>query len=143
MTMTELCQNLKNWFEIDIKSGKFTIKDGVLDVDFLLENQYYRVVGSIFSDGVHKYSSDKLTDETFNGEIWCMAIPPDVISLADDINDWIDKYGEVANSPYSSESFGGYSYTLSQSAGSDSTATSTGATWQAKFHSRLNRYRKV
>lgn len=143
MTMTELCQNLKNWFEIDVKSGKFTIKDGVPEVDFLLDGQYYRLVGSVFSDGVHKFLEDKLTDEVFTGEIWRMAIPPDVISLAADINDWIDKYGAAVNSPYSSESFGGYSYALSQSAGSGSDATSAGMNWQAKFRSRLNRWRKL
>lgn len=142
MTMTELCQNLKNWFEIDVKSGKFTIKDGVPEVDFLLDGQYYRVVGSVFSDGVHKFPEDKLTDEVFTGEIWRMAIPPDVISLAADINDWLTKNSAAINSPYSSESFGGYSYTLAD-AGMDGSASSSGMTWQAKFRTRLNRYRKV
>lgn len=80
MTMTELCQSLNNWFEIDVRSGKFTIKDGVPDADFLLDGQYYRIVGSVFGDGVHKFPEDKLTDEVFTGEIWAMAVPPAVIS---------------------------------------------------------------
>ncbi|MDE7398963.1 MAG: hypothetical protein K2N06_05480 [Oscillospiraceae bacterium] len=142
MTISELCTELNNWFEREVKSGTFTIHDGVLDVDFLLNNQYFRVIGSLFNDGVHKFSEDKLSDETFSGEVWCMAVPPDVISLAADINDWIDKYAEAVNSPYSSESFAGYSYAL-QTVSSGSDAESAGLTWQAKFRSRLNRWRKL
>lgn len=145
MTISELCTELNNWFVREVKSGTFEISEGVLDVDFLLEGQYFRIVGSVFNDGVHKFTqfADTFTDETFNGEIWCMAVPPDVISLADDINAWIDKNGAAINSPYSSESFGGYSYSLAGQSDNSGGATSSGATWQAKFRSQLNKWRKV
>ncbi len=143
MTVSELCAELNNWFERGVKSGTFEIRGGVLDVDFLLNGQYFRIVGSVFNDGVYTYPEDKLTDETFSGEIWAMAVPPDVISLLDRINDWVDKNGAAINSPYSSESFGGYSYTLTGQSDNSGSATSAGTTWQAKFRTELNKYRKV
>lgn len=143
MTISELCTELNSWFECEVISGTFTINGGVLDVDFLLDNQYFRVVGSVFNDGVHKFSVDELTDETFGGEVWAMAVPPDVISLVADINDWEEKNTAAINSPYSSESFGGYSYSLVGQSDNSGSATSTGATWQAKFRTQLNKWRKV
>lgn len=143
MTISKLCTELNNWFERDVKSGTFEIRGGTLDVDFLLDNQYFRIVDSVFNDGVHKFSEDKLTDETFNGEVWAMAVPPDVISLISDINDWQEKNAAAINSPYSSESFGGYAYTLTGQSGNTSSATSSGVTWQAKFRTQLNKWRKV
>ncbi len=142
MTMTELCTELKNWFERSTRSGEFEIKDGVLDVDFLLDGQYFRIIGSVFNDGVHQFPAKDLKNEVFSGEIVGMAVPPDVISLLTDINEWSEQNSAVMNSPYSSESFGGYSYTLAsdQSGGG---ASSAGITWQAKFRTRLNKWRKV
>lgn len=142
MTMTELCAELNNYFERGEESGEFEIIDGKLNVDFLLNNQYFRISGSTFNDGVHKFSDDeKLTDEKFSGVILLMAIPPAVISLADDINKWLDDNKAALNSPYSSESFGGYSYSLATDTGGG--AVSSGVSWQAHFRSYLNKWRKV
>lgn len=107
-------------------------------MDFLLDGQYFRIVGSVFGNGeVHKFPEDKLTDEVFTGEVWAMAVPPDVISLLDRINEWVDKYGTTIDSPYVSESFGGY-------AGSKYTNGNGGAiTLRDKFRTELNKYRKV
>lgn len=143
MTISELCTELNNWFEREVHSGAFEIHDGVLDVDFLLENQYFRVVGSTFNDGVHKFSADKLTDETFNGEVWAMAVTPEVVSLISNINDWIAKNDAAINSPYSSESFGGYSYSLAGQPDNGGGAVSSGVTWQGKFRTQLNKWRKI
>lgn len=143
MTMTELCQELKNWFERDTRSGEFEIKDGVLDVDFLLDGQYFRIIGSVFNDGVHQFPAEDLKNEVFCGDVVGMAVPPDVISLLSDINTWNDKNGAVMDSPYSSESFGGYSYTIASDQTGGNGATSAGMTWQAKFRTRLNKWRKV
>lgn len=143
MTISELCTELNNWFEREVKSGTFEIRDGALDVDFLLNSQYFRIVGSVFNDGVHKFPDNQLTDETFSGEIWAMAVPPDVISLVAAINDWEEKNAVAISSPYSSESFGGYSYSLVGQSDNSGSATSTGATWQAKFRTQLNKWRKV
>ena len=45
------------------------------------------------------------------------------------------KNGEVAASPFASESFGGYSYTKITSA--------SGISWQSQFRARLNRWKKL
>lgn len=148
--LTELCQELRNWFTRDMDRwiGDFQIENGTLN-DFsgkLKPGQYYRVIGSVFNDGVHKYGDGDLTDETFTGTVWAMAVPPAVIALSDEIDAWISKYsGEdsVARSPFSSESFGGYSYSKSaggQGSGSDG---SKGGSWKAAFAYDLNRWRKI
>jgi hypothetical protein len=85
-----------------------------------------------------------LTDEVFDGAIWLMAIPKDVLILSEEIDAWIEKYGgvdSVAMSPYNSESFGGYSY--SKSGGGSSDGTSKAGTWQGAFATRLNEWRKI
>ena len=142
--LTELCQELHNWFEREKRSGSFRIVDGTLEVDFLLPGQYFRVMGSIFNDGVHQYGTDTLNDEDFTGSVWSLAIPEAVIKLAEDIDAWRTKYeatDSTAMSPYMSESFGGYSY----SKGSAITGTGTGGatSWRTSFASRMNAWRKV
>ena len=108
--LTELCQELRNWFVKERHRGTFVIKGGTLTADFLQESQFYRIVGSVFNDGVHVYKSYELTDETFTGEIWGMAVPKAVIELAEKIDEWSRKYATVDSpmlSPFMSESFGG------------------------------------
>lgn len=144
MTLSDFCKETNNYFEREVKSAPFTISDGFLEdvSDFLQNGQYYRIVSSVFNDGVHQYPDDQLKDETFTGEVWAMAVPPDVFTLIDEINSWIDKYGEAANSPYASEAYTGfYSYTMKET--SDSNGGSSNATWQNIFRSRLNRWRKL
>ena len=130
----KVCREVKNWFEIEKVFDTFTIQGGILITPLrtpLKENQYFRIVGSIFNDGVYKNPTDKLTDETFTGAIWRLAIPKDFLDLVDEITTWGAQYG--GNSPFTSESFGGYSYTKKQ--GSD--------TWQGAFKDKLNKWRKV
>ena len=81
-----------------------------------------------------------LTDELFVGSVWLMAVPKEVIDLDNEIQAWITKYGETVNSPYQSESFGGYSY--SKSSGG-SPGGSSGPTWQSTFANQLNKWRKI
>lgn len=139
--LTEICQYLKNWFERDKYVGEFTIANGQLTTDVGLQNnQHFRVIGSVFNDGVHKYPSDSLTDEVFEGSIWTMAVPPAVIDLSEKIQTWMSTYGETVNTPYSSESFGGYSYTK---ASSGTGSVSSNPTWQSTFANELNRWRKI
>lgn len=145
--LTELCKEIKNWFEYAKFFGTFTIENNVITGNYSLqENQYFRIVGSIFNDGVYKYDENlQLIDETFNGAIWAMAVPSEVIALADDIKAWSDKYQSIdsfAMSPYNSESFGGYSYSKS-SGGSSSGNVDLSGTWQGAFADRLNHWRKI
>ena len=142
MMLTELCQELRNWFERDKFFGTFTIENGMIDVPALQDGQYYRIIGSVFNDGVHEYPSTDLTDEVFVGAIWSMAVPPSVIDLSERISDWVTQYGEMVSSPYSSESFGGYSYAIASS-GSGSANSGGSPTWRSTFASELNKWRKI
>ena len=146
--LTELCQELRNWFDLDRRYGKFEISGGALTADFLQNGQYYRIKGSVFNDGVHKYGDNKdiLTDETFTGQVWALGIPKAVIQLAADIAEWQAKYGTVnsqAMSPFQSESFGGYSYSKGSTSSASGSAASTPTGWKAVFASQLKRWRKI
>lgn len=139
MNLGELCAHLRNWFlrsDDDRHIGRFTVVDGTIDLPWLADGQYFRVIGSVFNDGVHQYPAAGLTDESFVGAVWAMAVPPDVVALADEISAWEAKYREVVESPYQSESFGGYTYTKTD-------ASEGGLTWEKVFRSRLNRWRKL
>lgn len=144
--LTELCKEIKNWFECAKFFGTFTIENGEITGTYSLqENQYFRIVGSVFNDGVYQFGDADLEDETFTGAIWAMAVPKEVIALADDIKEWTDKYqsiDSVAMSPFNSESFGGYSYSKS-SGGSSSGNVDLSGTWQGAFADRLNHWRKI
>ena len=149
----ELCHELNNWFDQTTDGekrryfGDFTISDGAIDLSELgiKDGQYFRIVGSVLNDGVYKYPATELTDEEFDGAVWLMAIPPEVIRLAEEIEAWITKYcGEdsQAASPYQSESFGGYRYTKSSSISQSESAGDAGS-WQKAYQSRLNKWRKI
>jgi len=139
--LTELCAECRNYFlahrEEDIHSGQFEIASGSVNVDFLRDGQYYRIVGSALNDGVHQYGVDTLTDENFNGSVWAMSVPRSFVELAAEIEDWVNANASVLASPYTSESFAGYSY-------SKSTGKSGGSiTWIDQFSTRLNAYRRI
>ncbi len=131
----EICASLHNYFAMDIVPGEYTVNDGEITLPFLAAGQFFRVVGSVFCDGVYRCGDKLPADETFDGAIWAMAIPPALEAIAAEIEEWKAKNADVLASPYQSESFGGYSY--SKGTGSDS------ASWQGAFASRLNRWRKI
>lgn len=143
--LTEVCANIKNYFVREIKKGAFTITPGVAPLN-LLDGQYFRIVGSVLNDGVWQNTAQDLAglrSETFTGEIWSMGVPRDFEQLCEDIAAWRTKNEAVdsANmSPFTSESFGGYSYSKG-SGGSN--GGGSGVTWQNQFRSRLNTYRRV
>ena len=150
--LSEICLYLKNWFDFNQTKyfGRFNIENdtitylGGIDMD-IQRGQYYRIVGSVFNDGVYQFGTEKLTDEDFTGAVWLMAVPPDVIALSKDIDDWQKKYGTTESenmSPYQSESFGGYSYSKSSGGNSDASGSSV-PTWQSVFGARLRRYKKI
>ena len=148
--ITEVCQYLKNWFNNYQPRyyGKFKIENGHIislnDGDMgIATGQYFRIIGSIFNDGVHTLA-DELDDESFEGAVWLMAVPKDLLSLIHDIEEWQSKYADVNSenmSPYQSESFGGYSY--SKGSSSSSGSGSSVPTWKDIFRDRLWRYKKI
>ena len=141
--LDDICAELRNYFckDEDKIIGNFSVINGMLvpSVD-LQEGQCYRIIGSVFNDGVHK-SDDVLIDEQpFHGGVWKMRVPADVLELDRDVEKWLDDNRAVIQSPYTSESFGGYSYTKStngQASGVDN------LTWQSAFASKLAKYRRI
>ena len=103
------------------------------------DGQYFRIVGSVFNDGLHQYPCTNLVDECFTGEVYSLAIPSAVIELAERIEEWESANGQAARTPYASESFGGYSYALkSQTSGAE-----TSTSWQGAFANELRAWRKL
>ena len=139
--LTELCAELRNYFlrdEADIYEGEYTIADGTIDLgNILVSGQYFRIVGSVLTDGVYQYPTTSLIDEEFHGSIWAMAVPPAVVALATEIEEWSVKNEVTLNSPYTSESWGGYSY--SKASGTNGKAY----TWKDQFSSRLDKWRRI
>lgn len=153
--LTEVCQYLRNWFDRNQPKfyGDFAIRDAKLFFDgadmagLLKDGQYIRIVDSTLNDGVYKFPDEleMLSPEEFTGSVWGMAVPLEVISLAEDIEKWQSKYGDIesaAMSPYNSESFSGYSYSKSTGTYSGSGESQAG-TWQGVFRARLNLWRKI
>lgn len=144
--LSELCAELNNYFWRKKLSGSYIIQNGSIDLDeYIQDGQYFRIVGSVFNDGVHKYPATNLKDEVFKGGIWTMAVPETVIDLASDIAEWKAKYEDVNSSmmsPFTSESFGNYSYSKS-SGGTSGGAGDTSNSWQGAFASRLNKWRRL
>lgn len=137
MDLTNLCAELRNYFETKKRFGTFTISGGSISPsDFLQDGQYFRIVGSVFNDGVYRYPAHDLVEETFKGAVWAMAVPPAVVELLHKIQEF---EAATANSPttYTSESFGGYSYTKA----TDENGLPVG--WRSVFKSELNKWRKL
>ena len=141
MTLTEFCEEVKNWFDRERAFGIFEIKNGTIVISDMQEGQYFRICDSVFNDGVYQYPASGLTNEVFDGAIWYMAVPPDVVSLVADMTEWETKNADAINSPYQSESFGGYSYSLKSSGAGGNADGSVDAF--SHFSSKINRYRKV
>lgn len=141
--LEQVLQETKNWFIVPngVHSGTYTIQEGGVTLPFLRDRQYFRIIGSVFNDGLYQYGPDMepFQDETFEGAVWALAIPKAVIKLAEEIAAWQEKYGEITSSPYSSESYGGYTYTKAGGANENGGAGG----WQSAFRSRLNTYRKL
>ena len=136
--LTEVCAEIRNYFVKDIHNGTFEIVGGkITPLDFIQENQYFRIVGSVFNDGVYMNTADlELTSEVFCGSVWAMAVPPSVVALAEEIKKY-NESDEAKPSAYTSESFGGYSY----SKATDENGAPMG--WKKVFASRLKPYRRI
>ena len=137
--LEEILEYLNNWFTVEEIFGRFEIKGGSIELPFLANGQYFRLIGSVFNDGVYQYQPGwmNLTDETFTGAVWALAIPRAVLKIANEIDAWQQKNGAAAASPYQSESFGGYSYSMRAA------AAESGAGWKDAFAGRMSDWRKI
>lgn len=148
--LEQVLYHIHNWFERKSASvSGCEISDGLLPAsisDAMPEGQWYRIQGSMLNDGLHQHIAGDLVDETFDGTITLLAIPKALLSVVDEISDWVDDTREADRAArkgrYQSESFGGYSYSLKGDSRSNS--ASVGLTgWQAAFAGDLNPWRKM
>lgn len=150
MDIMMYCLECKNFFlnsRKDIYLGDYVISTGTISPsDFLIPNQYFRIVGSKLNDrAICNDTTDRamLVDETFNGAVWSMYPPPEFLRLCRDITAWRSQNegaAAAAMSPFTSESFGGYSY--SKGGGGASTG-GTAVVWQDVFRPQLNAFRRI
>lgn len=138
--ITEILQYLRNWFRQAVYTGEFSITNGAITGEglTLADGQYFRVIGSALNDGVWKYGTGTLLDETFSGAVWGLAVPPAVAALADEIDEWQNKFGASVATPWQSESYSRGSYSRSKGTASDASAS-----WKTAFADRLSAWRKI
>lgn len=152
LLLEEICQHIRNWFcdfrRGDVTSGTFEILNGEIigengtPTPTIESGSYFRIVGSVKNDGVYLAGTDIPVDEVFNGQIWLMHPTAAFLECVNEIATWNTKNAGVDSvnmSPFSSESFGGYSY----SKGGGGSQGGTAVTWQAQFATRLNTWRKI
>lgn len=137
MPLVQVLRELNNWFQVRDACihGPFTVRDGMLELPGVQVGQYVRICGSVFNDGLHQYPLVGLVDETFGGCIWPLAIPGEVLELADEIDEWERDKGQ--DGAFQSESFGGYTYSIKTNGEGGSWS------WRDQFRSRLNQWRKL
>ena len=121
-------------------SGPFSVSGGTLEVGGLADGQWFWVEGSALNDGLWQYPPESMSDEDFDGTVTFLAVPRAFSSLCAEIARWSADNAEAISSPYQSESFGGYSYTM---AGASSGAETPAAAWQSHFGARLRPFRKL
>ena len=123
------------WPVKELYGGEFKVENGSINLPFLLENQYFRIVGSVFNDGVYQYPVNGLFDETFHGAIWTLNVSPSLVELAERIEKWEKENAD--KTPYQAESFGGYSYTAKTG------ANGRAYSWKDEFAADLATWRKL
>ena len=140
----ELLQYLRNWFCQSKYFGEFKIENGSIskvgdpEEMKIVHGQYFRVIGSAMNDDVWKYPTYAMTDETFQGAVWVLAIPKAILSIANEIEQWQAKYGSAVASPWQSESYSPGSYSRSKGSAADAAIT-----WKTAFENRLAPWRKL
>lgn len=135
--LEKILNHIKNWFVHEKIMGRFQISDNALQLTQIKPGQYFRIIGSVFNDGLHKQGLDTLTDEEFEGAVWLLSIPWPVIDLAERIEAWEQDNAKALSTTYQSESFGGYSYTRATG------ANGAPLTWKDVFRAELNAWRKI
>lgn len=133
----QVMRHIRNFFPGKTQEGDFKIENQSIDLSaFVLSGQYILIEGSALNDGVYLYDdSMTLLDESFNGRITALNVPKDFLATVKDMEEYVATGKD--NSPYTSESFGGYSYTRATNASGDL------ATVFDVFRARLNAWRKV
>lgn len=148
--LQQICEYIHNYFIKAVHEGRYEIADGMISLP-LLDGQRFLIQGSVLNDGIYTFhdtgikndddtEAAGLRDETFTGTICGLAIPPEVISLSGEINEWVAKNGDRVDSPYQSENvIGVYSYTKA----SGGSGAGGAVTWKDVYGSQLSRWRRL
>lgn len=77
VTLTDLCEVMNNWFDTksdgtkDRHFGTFTVVNGAIDLSGtgIRPGQYYRIIGSVYNDGVWQYPYPQDEEEPDTGDV--------------------------------------------------------------------------
>ena len=156
--LAQVCEYIHNYF-LKKENGRvvyyhqqFAIEGGMISLPFLKEGQRFLLSGSDLNDGIYTYHADGITndddnapanlaDEAFTGEICPMAVRPDFLLLVQSISDWMTANEKALTTPFASESFNGYSYTLKGSLSGETAANDP--PWASQFAAQLSPWRKI
>ncbi len=155
--LQQVLENIHNYFARPegVTRGTFTISGGTVSpTPALKDGQRFLIAGSDLNDGIYTWhasirgigndddtGSADLADEVFSGAVYGLSVPPQVVALSMEIGEYVTKYGDALASPYTSESFGGYSYTRASASKADGSSGAAG--WEDVFRTRMDRWRKV
>lgn len=131
----EVMEAINNRFVRSVREGTFTVSGGALEAD-LEPGQWFWIEGSLFNDGLHMHPATDLVDETFHGSVMGLAVPATFQALVEDMTAWTESH-PASSSGYTSESFGGYSYSL------PTNGSGMAATVYDVFSQRLSRWRRL
>lgn len=151
--LQEIMEYLNNYFvPISAKKVEYTISGGVISPSFgAEEGDRFYVCMSRRNNGVYTFHANGikndddteaagLRDETFAGTIRVCSVPPALLTLSEEISQWVETYSAQLSSPLAGESFNGYSYTLKS--GNGGSGGSGPLTWRDQFGKSLERWRR-
>lgn len=145
--LTRVCRYLKNWFvksntgngDVAVIDGKVYFNGSEIEMN---EGQHFALVRTRYVYGVYAYG-DEIEDSEFEGAVWIMDVPKDVLDVVVRMTAWEEANGgsdSPAMSPYQSESFGGYSYSKASGGGGK---VGSSVFDNAEFASVLRPFKKI
>lgn len=137
LTGQDVIEAINADFATDTQRGTFAVTDGAMTGAEVPDGAYFWIGGSMFNDGLHRAPAGDLIDETWDGSVKVLAIPKTFEKVVEDMEAWVEAH-PADKGGYTSESFGGYSYSLPANS-----KTGQAATVYDVFGSRLNRWRRL
>lgn len=130
----------------------YTIQNGNITPAFGAEDgDRFLICMSKRNDGLYTWHDSGITndddkqaaglrDETFAGTIRISSVPPALLTLSEEISQWVESNKDQLSSPLASESFNGYGYTLKSGAKNGGNGP---LSWQDIFADQLDAYRRL
>ena len=150
--LTQVLDYIHNYFvPLQAVQQTYTVSGSMISPAFgAEEGDRFLICGSRRNDGIYTYHANGimndddnteagLQDETFAGTIRVMSVPPALVTLSGEISQWVESNSDALSSPFQSESFNGYSYSLKSGGGKGGSGP---LTWRDHFGSELERWRR-